>query len=77
VEETKPAVEDTKPVVAEIQPIVENDDWNDKPIELVVLFTLSLDLVSSSIESISATTGTISSSNGGGGGTSLSMNCFV
>jgi hypothetical protein len=35
-------VEETKSVVAEIQPIVENDDWNDKPIELVVLFTLSL-----------------------------------
>jgi hypothetical protein len=34
--------EETKSVVAEIQPIVENDDWNDKPIELVVLFTLSL-----------------------------------
>ena len=42
VEDTKPAVEETKPVVAEIQPIVENDDWNDKPIELVVVFTLSL-----------------------------------
>ena len=42
VEDTKPVVEETKPVVAEIQPIVENDDWNDKPIELVVLFTLSL-----------------------------------
>jgi hypothetical protein len=36
-EETKPVVEETKPEVAEIQPIVENDDWNDKPIELVVL----------------------------------------
>jgi hypothetical protein len=42
VEDTKPVVEETKSVVAEIQPIVENDDWNDKPIELVVLFTLSL-----------------------------------
>lgn len=36
-DETKPEAEETKPEEEEIQPIVENDDWDDKPIELVVL----------------------------------------